>query len=294
MRVLFIHGRAQGGKDKAVLQKEWEQALTRGFAAIGRQIPADTTFDFPFYGDLLDKFAIGSEASFPADVTAKGPTDVAAEYRQFLQAAVDEVRRSPEIAIPDEAIRARMRERNVAEVTAKGPANWEWVQATLALLDELFPGATDAALSVFLRDVFLYTQKPQVRSAINAVVKSKLTSAPTVVVSHSLGTVVAYNVLQETANRTTPLFVTLGSPLGIKAIKVTLGPLKNPAGVKGWYNGYDERDVVALKPLDQNFFKVSPRIRNDNGLQNSSDNHHGIVSYLDKKAVAAEIAAALG
>ena len=113
---------------------------------------------------------------------------------------------------------------------------------------------------------------------------------PTVVVGHSLGSVVAYNVLRAAGKTSVRAYVTLGSPLGIRGISASLEtPLKNAAGVRGWFNGYDQRDVVALNPLDQTFFPVNSLITNDDTLANTTDNHHGIVSYLDKAAVAKSI-----
>lgn len=54
MRMTFIHGRAQQGKDPAALQAEWEEAWERGLHAAGLQRPAGIEVAFPFYGDQLD------------------------------------------------------------------------------------------------------------------------------------------------------------------------------------------------------------------------------------------------
>lgn len=72
-----------------------------------------------------------------------------------------------------------------------------------------------------------------------------------VVVGHALGSVVAYDVLRRDPRRLAlPLLVTVGSPLGIRAIRDELRPLRFPRGVKAWRNAFDERDPVALWPLD--------------------------------------------
>ena len=71
---------------------------------------------------------------------------------------------------------------------------------------------------------------------------------------------VAYNVLRaDTQALNVSLFTTFGSPLGIRAIRDQLVPLAFPAHVRAWYNAYDTRDVVALFPLDNDNFPVSPR-----------------------------------
>jgi pimeloyl-ACP methyl ester carboxylesterase len=124
-----------------------------------------------------------------------------------------------------------------------------------------------------------------VQRAIDAIVADMLKPDTAVVVGHSLGSVVAYNVLRAAA-RKVPHYVTVGSPLGIRAIRKTLVPIGNPIGAKGWYNAYDTRDVVALYPLDKDNFDVDPAITNNGAVQNWTDNRHGIVGYLDDKDVA--------
>jgi hypothetical protein len=108
------------------------------------------------------------------------------------------------------------------------------------------------------------------------------------VIGHSLGTVVAYNVLKAVPH-TVPLYVSVGSPLAIRAIRKALVPLSNPMEANGWYNAYDKRDTVALYPLDKHNFDVSPSISNNGEVQNWTENRHGIVGYLDDPNVAAVV-----
>lgn len=119
---------------------------------------------------------------------------------------------------------------------------------------------------------------------------------PTVVVAHSLGTVVAYNLLRRDGQAQrwqVPLFVTLGSPLAVKAIRAALAPIDHPACAAAWFNAMDERDVVALYPLTSDRFDVEPAILNKTDVQNHTANRHGISGYLDDAEVARRIHAAL-
>lgn len=119
---------------------------------------------------------------------------------------------------------------------------------------------------------------------------------PTVVVSHSLGTVVAYNLLRREGRQqgwNIPLFVTLGSPLGVDAMRKKLAPIEHPACVRCWFNAYDPRDVVALFPLDEKNFDVDPPIVNKGDVNNLTSNRHGISGYLSDPEVARAIHAAL-
>jgi hypothetical protein len=90
-----------------------------------------------------------------------------------------------------------------------------------------------------------------------------------------------------------PLFVTLGSPLGVSAIRQAMSPIEHPSCVGAWFNAMDERDVVALYPLTRERFDVDPPVVNKIDVQNHTDNRHGIGGYLDDEEVARRIHAAV-
>ncbi len=177
----------------------------------------------------------------------------------------------------------------------KGPQNWEWVQAIFRALDKHVPGMSDNVLERFTRDVYLYSTRSAVKAEINGIVAAALSEAePAVVVGHSLGSVVAYSVLREDARALqVPLYITVGCPLGVRPIRDQLKPLKFPKPAKAWYNAFDERDVVALYPLDHANFPVTPSVANYNKVKNHTDNRHGIIGYLDDATVAQAIHKAL-
>lgn len=284
MHILMIHGRAQGGKNKTKLKKEWVDTLAVGLSAHGKSLPAGTVVDFPFYGDLLDDFVKKADLPTPAEVVQKGPGQND-EFERFQQAVLMEMKQ--EMRISDDEVEAVM---PPGAPTEKGPENWAWVQAIARLLDDHFTPLTDFTIERFLKDVFLYLTRPAVTKAINKTVEDMLSAEPTIVVSHSLGTVVAYNVLKKNkAKLKLTKFVTLGSPLGIRAVSAKLGLIENVAGNVGWYNAYDERDVVALNPLDSSYFRVNPSVINNNGVKNHTKNRHGIVGYLNDGGVGAAI-----
>ena len=116
-----------------------------------------------------------------------------------------------------------------------------------------------------------------------------------VVVGHSLGSIVAYRVLGPVGAIACPVdsLITIGSPLGISAVRDALQPIRHPANVTNWFNAYDERDVIALNPLDNRSFPVNPSVVNFGGIDNDSDNHHKIAGYLSDPTVAAWIVGAL-
>lgn len=288
MRILFIHGRAQGGKNPEELKNIWIDTLKKGFQATGKPFPDDVYFDFPYYGDKLDELTELAKMDNPEDVIAKGGGEDK-QYQEFIQSALAEIQKQKEIS--DSDIQAAADNPDIKE---KGIQNWEWVHAIANFLDKNFLDVSDFTIEKFLTDVYLYVNSPKVTKSINKIVEEKLTDEPTIVVSHSLGTVVAYKViLDNLAKINLHKFITVGSPLGISAISSKLGIPHNPAGDDGWYNAYDKRDIVALNPLDDRYFPADPIIDNYNGVDNDTDNRHGIIGYLNDKLVAAEIAEAL-
>ena len=140
----------------------------------------------------------------------------------------------------------------------------------------------------FFRD-FAERMRAVVRAAIAGI------DEPFVLVSHSLGTIIAYDVLREEASRSLeiPLFVTVGSPLGVQEIQdLVAQPLEVPAGVGAWLNASDFRDVVALDHTLKPEYAPPDRCT-DLIVDNSSANHHGIREYLAAAAVRDPILAAL-
>ena len=55
----------------------------------------------------------------------------------------------------------------------------------------------------------------------------------------------------------------------------------------------DERDVVALYPLDQSGFPIMPAIENKTDVDNHTESRDGIAGYLNDRVVAKRIYEAL-
>lgn len=282
MKLVMVHGRSQAGKVPTVLKKEWTDALGYGLLRANRTLPAGTVVEFPFYGDELERLVQQTNTPLGIDATAKGTqTDGEKELRgEILE----------EMAAALGVTRADIEREYVGQPLQKGPENWEWVQAILRAVDRV-PGLNSSAIDLFTRDVYVYLTYPGVRATIDRMVSEAIGTEPAVVLAHSLGTIVAYNVLvKRVAAPKVARLVTVGSPLGIRAIKRHLdSPLCSPACVGHWFNAYDDRDVVALVALDARGFNVSPPIENKADISNFTDNRHGIAGYLADPVVAAKI-----
>lgn len=287
MNLLLIHGIAQGGKDPKELERLWLDALAKGLSKAGLTLPDGVNVLFPYYGDVLDDFVARFDLPTGDAVTAKGGA-VPSDYAAFRAQVAEDMRTKNNISIEEVSAEA-----GPAGAAEKGPQNWPWVLATLRVLDRRIPGAGSWTIETFMRDVFLYTRRQQVQAVIDKIVTDLMDDSPTVVVGHSLGSVVAYNVSVNREPSVTTLLLTVGSPLGLPAVRNGLVPLKNPSGKSGWMNAYDPRDVVSLYPLDKGHFGVTPAISNHGKVSNWTDNRHGIIGYLDDELVAKTIHAGL-
>lgn len=289
-KLVFIHGRAQQKKDSIALKAEWIASFREGLAKSGLKLPiAETDVRFPYYGDTLDQLVSGADPADAAKVIIRGPESQA--EKEFILSVLEEVRKKA--GITEAEVDAEI----PAQVVERGPLNWGWVQGILKVIDRKVPFGSGASVALFTKDVFQYLTRTGISTAIDTGVLAAIQpNEPTVVVAHSLGTVVAYNILRREGKAlgwNIPLFVTVGSPLGVTKIRQSVSPTKFPECVKSWYNAFDERDVVALYPLKDPHFKITPKITNKNDVKNHTENRHGIGGYLDDAVVAKKIHDAL-
>ncbi|AQS71909.1 hypothetical protein [Streptomyces pactum] len=118
-----------------------------------------------------------------------------------------------------------------------------------------FGAVSDRLLISDLKQVRRYFTEPKLREAVRTRAAELITPDTRVVVGHSLGSVVAYEVLCALPPERPPLtLVTLGSPLGLAGLvfdRLQPAPQPDrtgvwPTPVKQWTNLADSGDVVAL------------------------------------------------
>jgi len=280
MKLLFIHGRAQQGKNPILLKNIWVDTLIEGLDSIGLNLPINTeNILLPYYGDLLHELTTSFSSSIK-DVIEKGSTSTK-DKEFFMEFLLDITSNS---TIDVDSIGSHLED----QIIEKGPSNWSWVQAILSAIDSNTNWG-DAAIKRFTFDVYLYLTYTAVKARIESIIEANLLEDEEyVVVGHSLGSIIGYNILREKKNIKVIKYITLGSPLGISAVKKRLKtPLKMPPCIeKGWLNAYDDRDIVALNSLDKSNFNITSEINNISDVDNKTDNRHGIIGYLNDKRVA--------
>jgi hypothetical protein len=297
-RLVLVHGRAQEHKDSVALKAEWLEALEEGLSKSDLTLPvSEHDVQFPFYGDTLYDMVGGKSGDSAAAVIVRGE-GADDEERRFTRAVLQEIRRKTGIT-----------DAQVAGVTGQdvvdraGPLNWEWFQGFLKAVDRFVPYGSGTSIALFTHDVYQYLKNSAIRETIDTGVSAAITpGVETVVVAHSLGTVVAYNLLRQQGHLRgwkVPDYISVGSPLAVTEIRKTLknfAPVRCPECVSKWFNAMDERDVVALYPLDSTRFPLDPAnpgIENKTNVHNQTSNRHGIAGYLNDKEVARRIYDAL-
>ncbi|MGB6945565.1 MAG: hypothetical protein WBE37_24415 [Bryobacteraceae bacterium] len=293
MKLVLIHGRDQQGQDPDVLQSDWLAALDRGLQECHLPRPSGLQVEFPFFGDKLAELIRKLEEPILHDVLTRGPGKIDSSITALQAEMLQEMADSPASTISDSDVKAQLQ----GDVQTRDAQNWGWVIALAKALDTA--GLGGPTIDLVTHDVAVYLENFGVRKQVDAIVQKAFTGGPYVVVAHSLGSVVAYHVLRSVdAISDVRLFVTVGSPLGLKAVRTRLDlvpPCEMPGCIptKMWFNARDPKDIVAAYPLDAGHFNIDPAITNHSDVNNHTPNHHSIGGYLDDPEVARAIHGAL-
>jgi hypothetical protein len=292
MRLMFVHGINNEGNSSAKIVHDWTSSIEAALDAPG--LFASVERMAPFYGDVLKELegAKGSQGIIKQGISAESE-----DAQAFFGDALDEIAASA--GISPEALIAETRLLGLEQPETMGcPPHDRKFIALVRLIEAISPLQGNVALRL-LNQAYIYLKQPAATAAIDAIVGSALaTEAPTVVVAHSLGTVVSFKLLRALGMahtpRAVPFYVTLGSPLAIKSVKSALGkPRIKPAGVDDWLNARDPDDFVTLGlNLDAKSFAAN--IRNIADIGHSGDDAHAIDGYLSDRRVAEAIAKACG
>jgi len=283
--MVFVHGRGQEFQDPAVLARSWQASLAAGLIKAGMAPLADAPTVFPYYGNLLYQIT-AQVARDPIELEAMpaGP-DEPGPFHPYLPEDGGRLERE---VLADMATVARP---TAAEEEAFGldrVLSWGAARDTLTWIARN-TRVDQAIITDYLRDVAVYLTRA--RSQVLDLVREAIPpGVPVVLVSHSLGTVVARDLLDDAQLRDrVMLWVTAGSPLGLDAVQKNLltKGAHNP-GVS-WVSAYDVHDIVALgHPLLPGWGPPLSDVRVDNG-----DSPHSIERYLAHPEVAGPIGTAV-
>jgi hypothetical protein len=124
---------------------------------------------------------------------------------------------------------------------------------------------------------------------------------PKVVLAHSLGTIITYDVLADASmtGLSDVTLITIGCPLGIGNVQNRLRdgaglPNPIPNGVAAWSNFADRWDPVALDQTMRNEFEPPRNMPRDEGVNNPARDNHELFGYLSVQLVREAVVAAAG
>lgn len=235
-KIVGVHGVGHQFAGENTLLAQWLPALKDGLARAGHQLASDADFVCAFYGDLFRPVGKGAMDP-PYDVD-----DVDDDFqRELLELWWTEAARvDPTVRGPDAGTKV-----SVPSI----------VQRALDALSQskFFAGLAERALIYDLKQVRRYLREVEIRRGARARIERAVKPDTCVIIGHSLGSVVAYESLCAHPEWSVSVFVTIGSPLGIRnLIFEGLEPAPQggmgvwPRGLRQWINIADGGDVVAL------------------------------------------------
>ena len=283
-RVVLVHGIGQQFSGEESVLADWLPGLLDGLKRAGAPWrPGRDDVAAGFYGDLFRPPGRPLGAGDPLYTAA----DVAPGLEEDLLRAwwAGAAATDPGVVGPD------------ARTLARAPGS---VQAGLRALSgsRFFGGLAVRLMVADLKQVARYFSDPELHARALSRVSALIGPETAIVVGHSLGSVVAYEALCSLPGHRVRALVTLGSPLGIRAL-ITERLEPPPEGGIGvwpggpdlaWTNVADAGDVVALvKDLRAAF---GPRIAGY--LVHNGSHAHAVAGYLAARETGEAIAAGLG
>ncbi|WP_019075232.1 alpha/beta hydrolase [Streptomyces hokutonensis] len=262
--LVFVHG-IGAARDPEAERNSWLAALATGVRKAGHSRVA-TTLDqngfadtaFAYYGDLfVDPDAQGGPA----------PLVEAAESEALRQLLGDMIEAQLDTR-PEEGERRVLQHARV-ELTATQQAQGSGdlvrrlvnVCTTLLALPGIRRGgqwASGRIMAGHLAQVTRYLTRAEPDGnghTLDGRIRDRVLgflddSRPTVVVAHSLGSIVALESLHHHRG-SVPLLVTVGSPIGMRTVvlpRLRPQPPATPDCVEGWLNYWDRDDIIAPRP----------------------------------------------
>jgi len=222
-QIIGIHG-LDNKPEATVLSARWQAAILEGLVRnLGIHAPA-VDFELVFYADLLHPQPLADEDQRYTDEKYPGDGPLP-EYKDGWR----------------DGIERRFKETG---------------QDVVDLFGELFGRElfSDKVLESYVRDLneyyFTESHKDAVRNRL-MVALSQDPARPSILIAHSMGSIVALDVLRELEGDTSfrvPLFITIGSPLGLPYVvwkhKEEFGEARTPECVLRWLNFSEKRDRI--------------------------------------------------
>ncbi|WP_028022175.1 esterase/lipase family protein [Enterovibrio calviensis] len=225
--IVLIHGRSNKPAP-ATLKDSWIEAINEGLRAnTALTSLGDTQVEMAYYADLH---------------YTSGPVDDANNTEPYKKAESGAIKRYKKGFLD------RIR-------TLSG----NWIEGVIDNVEEysgVFSGLARSVAKNLLEDLGKYYSQPAFRNSVDKRLEDilkKHRNDEVILISHSMGTIVSYEVLRDLGKTGYQLdhFITMGSPLGMAAVQGNmlnhLNQLRTPSCVtNSWANFSDPGDYVCI------------------------------------------------
>lgn len=283
--IIAIHGR-DNKLPVHQLKYQWKKALNQGLAQYHTQILSDAIpFEMAYYADCFYESPLKKERLHFESLNPAPVLDRAHEKSKFVKTH-PALRSKQVLGQPSRSFQSKK---------ARISVHLDQLESRF----QLFSRLANPILKRFLPDVYAYFHHQDFQTAIEQPLRRLFTqyqNRPIILLSHSLGTVIAYKVLMEldfvgkAPNIQT--WITMGSPLGFTHIKGVLArqtkqqavsKLATPECVEQWVNISDKKDKVSFDHDLNDDFKENSRgiAPEDRYIKNQYPyNNHKSYGYL--------------
>lgn len=285
MKIIFIHGMNQQNYDQPSLKQHWLSAFQTGLRNSRQNIDLNALeVRFPFYGDLLSKHHLYNSL----DLETFLPKSISHLHLPFhLKHNTTIVPEQHPCASRLPSINPECSESFTQRLALISALTRDHAFKELALFLNHYPKLHETFIHKFLIETYLYLSNPDFMHEVHHRIMSYLhPELDHIIVAHSLGSVITYNLLHQYPHFRIQRFITLGSPLAFRVIQEKLvTPISRPLQLQGdWFNFYSPDDFLTAFPLSEAPFNFQPPIINQ-AITTSFYNPHSIIGYLQHPAV---------
>ena len=286
MDIILIQGANQAVHDEKlgtdILKTKWLNYIKSGFIKHGFDVALlnKVNFKFLYYADLRENIT--------ALVTNEMAFQTMSEHSKLLlESQIEELEQDPEIKSSLQAQNNTQTHNNSFPILTPSPLGFTetLIDRIISLLEGKYSAVDKLFVKIVFKEALYYIDNQKYVKAIQTRLDKIIgDSKDYIILSHSLGTLVAYTHACQAPQKSIRKLVTMGSPLAIKFVEsLRQKPLVVPSSIiTDWINLYDKEDFVAVYPLAKPKYNITPDI--DNRIVHTIDSKpHNIQGYLESE-----------
>jgi hypothetical protein len=290
-RVVLIHGLGQQASTAQLQVSAWLPSMVKGVLlsghaaagqiaaelAISADAPATSSVAMAFYADLFLGSAVqGAEGRVDAETVAAADSLAVALLRTAAECGEPRLRTEAAVLLGqgDPVGDGQQAAGAIARgVMARLDAN-RWLTARIF-------GLAQRAQRDLLQ-VARYLTDDDLRSEIQTRAENLISEDTSLVIAHSLGSIVGWETCQR-GKRLLPMLITIGSPLGLDTVvypRLRPAPPTFPPVVQRWVNVAHPDDIIAVEPRLADLFPSFDSRKVEDRGPNSQRKHSRLAGGL--------------